>query len=965
MSTIQLKLLGVPQLLRDDQVVVLRRAKATALLVYLAAVRVAQPRERVLDLLWPESKPQAARKNMRNTLWEISEALGHDVLEQQGQALRIAPEVVIDLHQFEDGLLLLESGTVTALEQLVALYRGPLADGLVVNQAVEFELWLEAERERLTALYLRLLERIVALRRSMGDWQAVAAQARRALAADPLREAMHIVLIEALLHLGQRAQAMQQYASLTELLWRELAVTPLPETAAHYEALLSNLPQPTAPPPAPPTAPQPEPLPPLVGRTAELALLDAELARVRQGSARVVLITGELGVGKTHLWQQWTSAQQATVLHTYALEIGEPLPFGPLLTLFRRPGPAQQIVRSPSPLAPIWLAELARLLPEIAQDDLPVRPDVSSAEERARLFQALAEAIRLLIGPLAILVIDDLHWADATTLDFLLYLSDYLREQPLLLIGCFRPPEANERLLALQATWLRHGVLQALSLSRLSTAEAQTLLNTWGTTASAQQQAHWIEQSGGNPYFLRELWYANASEPPDDLIALVRARLQASIPAWANQTLQAVAILGGDADFAVIKATCGRSEEETINALDALVDAGVLVLQGERYQFAHPLVATIVRQELAPARRAFLHRRAAQALERSSIATPGRLVEHYAAAGDAHSAAQYAEQASQQALALGAFAEAVRYGQLTVGWEATAERQLLLGEALMSVGEVSTAQQQFRDVLERSEQRGDLVGAARACLMLTQIAIIQNEPQHAQAWLERAPIEQIQDSEPAVSVQLHLMRAAVARQTRDYAHSAAQLDVAEQLALQHQFALQMQPILFERGNLQADQGLRAEAIATFERVLQLAQAANNPVYQVLAGNNLAYNALLNDQLALASAQIERTIAIAKDYALGFLWQYVQSTAGEIALAQGQFAEAAQAFEDAFTAAQAWDNHIHMANVRTNQAQLAIRQGDTAQARTLLAEARQHLGTAINPHIQGRIEQLAEQLADQR
>ena len=137
----------------------------------------------------------------------------------------------------------------------------------------------------------------------------------------------------------------------------------------------------------------------------------------------------------------------------------EPVPFGAVLELFRQPGPAHAITHPPSPLAPIWLAELARLLPElaVAWPNLPPPLALSPAEERARLLQALTEAMRLLAQPLLVLVFDDLHWADPSTLDWLVYLVNALRDAPLLLIGAYRPQDAPERLLTTVAVLAASG----------------------------------------------------------------------------------------------------------------------------------------------------------------------------------------------------------------------------------------------------------------------------------------------------------------------------------------------------------------------------------------------------------------------------------------------------------------------------------------------------------------------------
>jgi DNA-binding SARP family transcriptional activator len=966
MTRLTLNLLGPPRFERDGAPRTLMQAKGTALLLYLAMSRNAQPRERLVDLLWPESLPQAARKNMRNTLWAIGEALGDDLLEHSSGKLRLAPSVLVDVYGLEDGLLLLESGSTTALETAAEAYRGPLADGLALHEAPEFEIWLQAERERLAGIYLRLLERIIALHRGAGAWQHVIVQAQRALAADPLREPIHLALIEGYVRLGQRTQAAQQYAALIDILKRELDVAPLPETTARYQALLADV-------PLPPVELSPrrvrrvEPAVPFIGREAELAVLDDELSRAARGQARVALITGDLGMGKTQLWKTWvdTRAADAIILTAHALQTAEPVPFGPTLALFRQPGPAHAVIRPPSALAPIWLAELARLLPELATlwPNLPPPLALSHAEERARLLQALTEAVRLLAAPLLILAIDDLHWADPSTLDWLVYLIDQLRDAPLLVIATERPQDAPKRLVAIVAAWQRQGRLRQLPLAQLAKHEAGKLLAALGMPDNPAQAADLLRQSGGNPYFLIELQRTRGGVAPDGLAALVRARMQATVPAHAMQVLQAAAVFGDGATFALLQATSGRGEEETLDALDALGAAAVLIAEDGVYRFVHPLVATIVRADLSPARRAFLHRRAAQALERAHAPhvehVAGVLTEHYAAAGELPRAAQYAEQATDQAMKVGAFVEAAAYARRALEWGPTARRQLLLGEALMPSGSAGQAQEQLEAALHGFEQAGDVIGMARACLALALIAIRASQPNVARGWLARMSVQHVEALDPALCVQALGVAASVERQSQAYDAAAALLDQAEQLVRQHRLAALGWQIAFERGNQLADRGDLPAAVSAFAEALRLAQVSNNPVYAGLAYNNLAYHTLLVGDIEQAQLHVDAAVEVAERYALDFLWQYVWSTAGEIALSGGELDRAETAFERAFEAARTTDNRVHMANVRLNQALLAQARNETDRARELLEAARTVFGDASDPVVRDKIARVLE------
>ncbi len=678
MSAFSVSFLGSPRFMKDGHHAPLVRAKGVALLLYLAVTRAPQSRDRLLDLLWPDSLPDAARKNLRNTLWTIREVLGEEVIEAVGDTLCLSDSVAVDVHALEDAVSLPQNAGVSALESVAEQYRGPLADGLVVREAPDFEIWLATERERVNALYLRLLARTVPLHRSAGDWQRVIVFAQRALAIDPLREPAHLAMIEAMLRLGQRSQAVRQYDALVAILERELAVAPLPETSERYHALLAGqdaVPARLA--PIPPAAPSPRDPAPLVGRQEELGALDAARALAGSGQARVVLISGDLGMGKSRLWQAWAGMHHAdtAILATYAIETAEPVPFGPVLSLFTQPGPAHDLLRPPTPLAPIWLAELARLMPEIrsAWPHLAPPLGLAAAEGRARLFQALTEAFRTLIESVVhrhplVLVVDDLHWADPSTLDWLVYLVDRLQDLPLLLVGAYRPQDAPARLNALAAAWQRQDRLETIGLPHLTPEEAYALLVSLGIPGIDKHRDEWVHQSGGNPYFLIELSRRGSGEPPADLAAPVRSRLQSTVPAPALQTLQAAAVLGTVDEVELLRATSGRTEEETLDGLDALVAAGVLVARAEGgYGFAQPLVARVVREELTPARRAFLHRRAARALETGAAGDAqglaGRLMRHYAGAGEPKRAAAYAELAARHALNLSAFGEAALYAQ--------------------------------------------------------------------------------------------------------------------------------------------------------------------------------------------------------------------------------------------------------------------------------------------------------------
>jgi len=228
-EALRLFLLGEPRFERGGQPAELSSAKATALVAHLALTGVSHGREPLLALLWPESPGDAARKNLRNTLWAIRKALGDDAILTADDRLALARTAWADTQAFElalGGLALgrpaIHPASVEQSNTLIALYRGPLLDGLSLADAPEFELWLATERERFGQMALRLLTAAIEAARATQDWQSTLNLARRALALDDLQEPMHRAAMEAYARLDQRAEALRICPRITCPFWSKL-----------------------------------------------------------------------------------------------------------------------------------------------------------------------------------------------------------------------------------------------------------------------------------------------------------------------------------------------------------------------------------------------------------------------------------------------------------------------------------------------------------------------------------------------------------------------------------------------------------------------------------------------------------------------------------------------------------------------------------------------------------------------
>jgi DNA-binding SARP family transcriptional activator len=976
-TSVQIHLLGTPRIAVDGREIGPQVAKAFALLAYLAIADGPVPRERLMGLLWAESFAEAARKNLRNTLWTLRKAMGEEVVRAQGDRLTFGDHVEIDIRVFERFLRSAFAPSPAApvpnraefFQAALASYGGPLLDGIVLQEAPEFETWLVTNRERLQQKYLRLLYEAVEQARGDQHWNEVITLAQTGLRQDPFQEPLHQRLIEALARSGQRAEALRQYETLRGLLERELGVAPLPETEAlraqirdegagtltrSADQASSTLTRVRAP------VLGERPGGPFIGRDKELLVLDSALERSLDGQAQVVLLTGDLGMGKTRLWREWSAhlAPDLAILEMRSLSATQALPFTPLLNLFASPVCTRQLFRPGSPVAPIWLAEAARLLPDIRRTmpDLPPVTALPPDEERRRLFEAFVQCLQALEASGLVLFSDDMQWIDQATLDWLAYLVARMQDRPLLLVGTYRaedvPPALHRQIMA----WQREGILERAHLERLADDELAALLAALPGTEAQKAQVR--ERSAGNPYVALELLQAAPGAVPLALADLIRTRLE-RLPEGARQVLQAAAVLEPDIGYAVLRRTSGRSDDETLDALDALLHGALLVEQAGDYAFAHPLIAPVVMTTMSQARKAFLHRRAAEGREALAggqlLPIAGRLAEHYHQAGDSLREASFAELAADYALSLAAPGAAVAWLERAL---ALAPKPLLwrkLGQARERMGDLAAA----RAALERAAplfvEAGDAPSARHTWLDLAYSFLSSGQGEQASTLAARVLADTSADTDPyGAAYGEFLIGAGMQQQGLACGATEAHLRAAATIAAAHGLPQLTARSQFQLGNLLAEAGELPGAISAFRAAIPLAHQAGDLFQEVLGYNNLAYHLVLAGELADARATIEAGLALNEAQGLQVPRQWLYSTRGELALAEKQWAEATVWFERGLAEARQQHNHAQIASYYANLGRAAAGRGERDQAVTQLREGQQLAQTVTNTLLQTQI-----------
>ncbi|MFP3987727.1 AAA family ATPase [Streptomyces sp. E11-3] len=368
--------------------------------------------------------------------------------------------------------------------------------------------------------------------------------------------------------------------------------------------------------------------PVFVGRASELTALNDALVRAAAGEPQALLVGGEAGVGKTRLIEEFSAGacrDDAVVALGGCVEIGaEGLPFAPFSTALR--SLLRQLPDELAAAADGQEEELARLLPEIGEASRGPygRSGPSDEEGTARLFELTARLLeRIAAQRTVVLVIEDLHWADASTRHLLSYLFRTLRRGRLVVIATYRADDIHRRhpLRPLLAELDRLRTVRRVELSRFTPLEVRRQLA--GILAAEPEQSlvdQVFERSDGNAFFVEELAAAQsggcATGLPDTLRDLLLVRVEA-LPEHAQRVARLVAEGGSTVEYALLAAVAGLGEDDLIEALRSAVGANILLASadGDGYRFRHSLVREAVSDDLLPGERSRLNRRYAEALQ--------------------------------------------------------------------------------------------------------------------------------------------------------------------------------------------------------------------------------------------------------------------------------------------------------------------------------------------------------------
>ncbi len=685
-DVLHVQLFGAFTLTHDGEQLPPLPSRHARLLFAWLALQHGRPQARSLlcHHLWPDVPESRARRRLSHALWQIQDAFGEGLrrpyLLTPGDHVQFDVEAPyrLDVEEFEQRLDAVDRAGTTDVEAVrhlrrcVELYRGDLLAG-------SYEDWVVREQDRLRQRHVTALVRLVDACKQRGNFDEALAVARRLTHHAPLQEEAHREVMKLCVLTGQPDLALEQYERCRSVLEEELGIEPSAATLELHDRILQHRHTDTS---------RPAPLDELastrlVARDEERIVLVDALERTLVGHRGTVFVEGEPGVGKTQLLAH--AAEDArwrgfTVL--WGTCEGTTAPYAALRTALQSALDPVRVAQLRALLAPVWLAEAGRLLPALrGGDEAPISGGLAGSDAAERMRQALVEVVLgLAASDPVVLVLEDVHAADAETMAVLRALARHPEPGRLLALLSYRDVDARQD----DDVWERLRQLDRdarpvrLHLDALTPFATGALLRE--VLGEQQLPASFVEavqrEGGGNPLYTLELLrslrdtgaLAGGADTLDtvavpvtaDLRALVRGRL--ALLGWEAATVaEFAAVLDDHADLTSLEAGVGLGPRQLSTAVAELTRRNLLQHDGGLWRFTHAATRRVLLDDLLPQRRRELHAAAADALEAAYPDDVEAIAEHLVRAELPRRALPHLRRAAARALDLHAHATAAQH----------------------------------------------------------------------------------------------------------------------------------------------------------------------------------------------------------------------------------------------------------------------------------------------------------------
>ena len=642
-------------------------------------------REEVISLLWPDETPSVARRRLNQLLYSFKKKTGNPppfVLE--GEEIHCLDcSAAWDVQDFMESL---ESGHLSKCVDYLALGFLRRVDGHVTR---EFSDWIRNRESHFRSLLKKRGQVLLATGEESGHWSVARDAAEALLSLDPNDERSLLALLKARGSIGgiRDAESSMEDFAKSWLARKGRVWEPSEETLAFLERLRSRrsfrqsrtLPDPGS------GVRQP----PLVGREKELKLLRRALYTPPHQALRGLLVSGEGGIGKTRLINDALSGidlEGQRVFWANLSELERLIPLNPFIEAFRedRAGDTLQTLDEP------WKTVLFGVMPHHFRGTGPIphAPEIQPGSVPRRLFEAVDQFLTKLVElEPTILIIEDIQWADETTLAVLEFLLRRWDRGRLQIVLSVRSEEVNRKsaLRNFLEAFRIHSDHTDVHLEDLEHLPSQQLIQSLSDRPLHQEEVTYLQSlAGGNPFFLIELTLeylagrvdkpvlpASSFSIPLSIKQVLRRRLS-QLSQESERILNAVAVHTHSISVQDLSRITGIPPEASIDGLDQLHQFRLIRSEGTRIAPGHELIRQTVYQELNPSERAWLHEKVARLLQEGKESPPpDELAVHFDKAGVAEEALFYATEAADRAEESGAIAEALQF--LKIAREHTTE----------------------------------------------------------------------------------------------------------------------------------------------------------------------------------------------------------------------------------------------------------------------------------------------------
>ncbi len=665
------KLFGRPQLLVDGRELALAPLQLALIGLVFGHEREGLGRAEVATMLWQTGHEGTLRRRLSQLLYELTQAGGDPALLRVGDTLSRPPGSRSELDEVD---ALFDAGRFREAASIVT--RGFL-DVLPTVPTSEYQTWLDGRRHALRRLVRARASAQWALAEGQGRWGPRALSSAQALyLLDPANEAAMRNVMWAQALCASPTEALATYDAFFDAHNERTTAPPSTETRTLLQRVRSLARQKSG--TAGPVRRGP-PEPRMYGREAAVAKLRPLLIDPDEDCLTTVAIAGEAGLGKTRLLNESLSAatlQGRLVLHARLAELEKDVALNALTEALSTREVAEVLARVEEP----WRSVVLQFLPEFAQvagGPLEV-PEIQRDSVHRRLLESLRQVF-LAIGERHsfVLVLDDLHWIDDSSLAALEYVRRRWDEGAGTIVVTYRPEhvvDGSKLDVFLRSEGVRHLDLQPLD----PPSQKQLIGELGGEELSPSAADRIVGLARGNPLFLIELtrqWVEAGAEPfsetatdlsvPTSIRRLFDRRL-ASLPRAAIRVLEAISVWGRVATLSDLEALAESDADTIANALEDLDRAGLVRWTDQGTELWHELLRQSVLGRISGARRQLLHRRAFNLLNSGiHLVSAGEMAIHCHLSGDRANAFKYSGTAAEDAERKGAISEAIRFLQIT------------------------------------------------------------------------------------------------------------------------------------------------------------------------------------------------------------------------------------------------------------------------------------------------------------